>query len=54
MFNKKLKKYLFGALCVWKEEDWLCFSRFTQRQAQIAIDSGADVIVSPIFQMNLV
>lgn len=26
----------------------------TQRQAQIAIDSGADVIVSPIFQMNLV
>lgn len=26
----------------------------TQRQAQIAIDAGADVIVSPIFQMNLV
>ncbi len=26
----------------------------TQRQAQIAIDSGADVIVSPVFQMNLV
>lgn len=26
----------------------------TQRQAQIAIDSGVDVIVSPIFQMNLV
>ncbi len=26
----------------------------TQRQAQIAINSGADVIVSPIFQMNLV
>lgn len=26
----------------------------TQRQAQIAINSGADVIVSPVFQMNLV
>ena len=26
----------------------------TQRQAQIAIDAGADVIVSPVFQMNLV
>ncbi len=26
----------------------------TQRQAQIAIDSGADVVVSPVFQMNLV
>ena len=26
----------------------------TQRQAQIAIDAGVDVIVSPIFQMNLV
>lgn len=26
----------------------------TQRQAQIAIDSGVDVIVSPVFQMNLV
>ena len=26
----------------------------TQRQAQIAIDSGVDIIVSPIFQMNLV
>ena len=26
----------------------------TQRQAKIAIDSGADVIVSPVFQMNLV
>lgn len=26
----------------------------TQRQAQIAIDSGADVIVSPVCQMNLV
>ncbi len=26
----------------------------TQRQAQIVIDAGADVIVSPIFQMNLV
>jgi 2-dehydro-3-deoxyphosphogluconate aldolase/(4S)-4-hydroxy-2-oxoglutarate aldolase len=26
----------------------------TQRQAQIAIESGADVIVSPVFQMNLV
>ena len=26
----------------------------TERQAQIAIDFGADVIVSPIFQMNLV
>lgn len=26
----------------------------TQRQAQIAIDSGSDVIVSPVFQMNLV
>lgn len=26
----------------------------TQRQAQIAIEAGADVIVSPIFQMNLV
>ena len=52
--DENIKKYLFGALCVWKEEDWLCFSRFTQRQAQIAIDSGADVIVSPIFQMNLV
>lgn len=26
----------------------------TQRQAQIAIDCGADVIVSPVFQMNLV
>ncbi|MCD7878616.1 MAG: bifunctional 4-hydroxy-2-oxoglutarate aldolase/2-dehydro-3-deoxy-phosphogluconate aldolase [Candidatus Gastranaerophilales bacterium] len=26
----------------------------TQRQAGIAIDSGADVIVSPVFQMNLV
>ncbi len=26
----------------------------TQRQAQIAIDAGSDVIVSPVFQMNLV
>ncbi len=26
----------------------------TQRQAQIAIEAGADVIVSPVFQMNLV
>lgn len=26
----------------------------TQRQAQIAISAGADVIVSPVFQMNLV
>ncbi len=26
----------------------------TQRQAQIVIDAGADVIVSPVFQMNLV
>lgn len=26
----------------------------TERQAQIAINSGADVIVSPVFQMNLV
>ena len=26
----------------------------TQRQAQIAINAGADVIVSPVFQMNLV
>ncbi|MBE7704278.1 MAG: hypothetical protein E7Z90_00530 [Cyanobacteria bacterium SIG29] len=26
----------------------------TQRQAQIAIKAGADVIVSPVFQMNLV
>ena len=26
----------------------------TQRQAKIAIDAGADVIVSPVFQMNLV
>lgn len=26
----------------------------TQRQAEIAIKSGADVIVSPVFQMNLV
>ncbi|MBQ4123497.1 hypothetical protein IJD44_07265 [bacterium] len=26
----------------------------TQRQAQLAIDAGADVIVSPVFQMNLV
>ena len=26
----------------------------TQRQAQIVIDAGADIIVSPIFQMNLV
>lgn len=26
----------------------------TQRQAQIAIDAGADVVVSPVFQMNLV
>ena len=26
----------------------------TQRQAQIAIDAGVDVIVSPVFQMNLV
>ncbi|MCD7780047.1 MAG: bifunctional 4-hydroxy-2-oxoglutarate aldolase/2-dehydro-3-deoxy-phosphogluconate aldolase [Candidatus Gastranaerophilales bacterium] len=26
----------------------------TQRQAQIAIESGADVVVSPVFQMNLV
>ena len=26
----------------------------TQRQAQIAIDAGADVIVSPVSQMNLV
>ena len=26
----------------------------TQRQAQIAIEAGADVVVSPIFQMNLV
>ncbi len=26
----------------------------TQRQALIAIDSGADIIVSPVFQMNLV
>ena len=26
----------------------------TQRQAQVAIDSGADVIVSPVTQMNLV
>ena len=26
----------------------------TQRQAQIAVDAGADVIVSPVFQMNLV
>lgn len=26
----------------------------TERQAQIAIDFGADVVVSPIFQMNLV
>lgn len=26
----------------------------TQRQAQIAIDAGADVIISPVFQMNLV
>ncbi len=26
----------------------------TQRQAQIAIDSGVDVVVSPVFQMNLV
>lgn len=26
----------------------------TQRQAQIAIEAGADVVVSPVFQMNLV
>ncbi len=26
----------------------------TQRQAQIVINSGADVVVSPVFQMNLV
>ena len=26
----------------------------TQRQAQIVIDAGADIIVSPVFQMNLV
>ena len=26
----------------------------TQRQAQIAINAGADVVVSPVFQMNLV
>ncbi len=26
----------------------------TQRQAQIVIDAGADVVVSPVFQMNLV
>ena len=26
----------------------------TQRQAQIAMDAGADVVVSPVFQMNLV
>ncbi len=26
----------------------------TQRQAQIAIDAGSDIIVSPVFQMNLV
>lgn len=26
----------------------------TQRQAQIVMDAGADVIVSPVFQMNLV
>ena len=26
----------------------------TQRQAQITMDAGADVIVSPVFQMNLV
>lgn len=25
----------------------------TQRQAQIAIDAGADVVVTPVFQMNL-
>ena len=33
--DENIEKYLFGALRVWKEEDWLCFSRFTQRQAQI-------------------
>ena len=48
---------LISAIKTLKENDDLLLAAggiITQRQADVAIKAGADIIVSPIFQMNLV